>query len=141
MSNPLRSIEYEIALLVRLTTTHSPQLGRMDRSEYLLLSEMEKHGPLAINILAEKLKLNLSTASRQVAALETKKLIERFPDPQNGRISLIEISPEGQSILQKVQQARYNVYNEILHNWSEEERLTLAENLTRLNQDFKAWRT
>lgn len=141
MSNPLRSIEYEIALLVRLTTTHSPKLGKMDRSEYLLLSEIETHGPIAMNVLAEKLKLNLSTASRQIAVLETKKLIQRFPDPQNGRISLVQLLPEGQRLLQKVQQVRQDAYNEILHDWSEEERLALAENLERLNRDFKAWRT
>ncbi|WP_244913436.1 hypothetical protein [Heyndrickxia sporothermodurans] len=60
----LQLIEYEIALLVRLTTAHSPKLGSLDRSEYLLLSELEKSSPLAINSLAENLLLNLSTASK-----------------------------------------------------------------------------
>ncbi|MFC3885044.1 MarR family winged helix-turn-helix transcriptional regulator [Bacillus songklensis] len=136
----LRLIEHEIALLVRLTTAHSPRLGSLDRSEYLLLSELDKHSPLAINELAEKLKLNLSTASRQVTTLETKKFIQRFPDPQNGRISLVQITLEGQDILHKVQKARYAVYAEILHDWSNEELKILEANLTRLNQDFKRWR-
>jgi DNA-binding MarR family transcriptional regulator len=136
----LRLIEYEIAMLVRLTTNHSPRFGNMDRSEYLVLSELEEHGPLAIHMLAETLKLNLSTASRQVTALETKKFIERFPDPQNGRISLVQITIEGQEILNKVQKARYDVYDEILHDWSKEELKVLEANLTRLNQDFKKWR-
>lgn len=34
-------IEYQIALLVRLTTALSPRFGNLDRSEYLLLSELE----------------------------------------------------------------------------------------------------
>lgn len=66
----LRIIEQEIAPLVRLTTAHSPRLGDLDRSEYLILSALDKNGTLAITILAEELKLNLSTASRQVASLE-----------------------------------------------------------------------
>ncbi|MGG3925418.1 MarR family transcriptional regulator [Metabacillus fastidiosus] len=137
--DPLQLIEYEIALLVRLTTAHSPRLGSLDRSEYLILCELDENGPLAINVLAEKLMLNISTASRQVGVLETKKYIHRYPDPNNGRISLMEITQEGQDILIKVQKARYAVYKEILQEWSEEELKQLENNLTRLNRDFKKW--
>lgn len=135
----LHIIEHEIALLVRLTTAYSPRLGELDRSEYLLLSELNNHSPLAINVLADKLMLNLSTASRQVASLEAKQFIHRFPDPQNGRISLVEITAEGQAILRKVQKARYAVYKEVLQDWSNEELEILEANLIRLNQDFKKW--
>jgi DNA-binding MarR family transcriptional regulator len=136
----LQSIEYEIALLVRLTTAHSPQLGSLDRSEYLLLCELIQNGPLGINVLADKLMLNISTASRQVGTLETKNFINRFPDPKNHRISLVQITQEGQDILHKVQKARYAVYAEILQDWSQEELKHLEESLTRLNRDFKTWR-
>lgn len=142
MFNPdlLKLIEYEIAMLVRLTTAHSPRLGSLDRSEYLLLSELDAHGPLAINALAEKLMLNLSTASRQIAALESKKYITRYPDHQNGRISLVEMTQEGQEILNKVRKARQSVYAEILRDWSPEELKHLEASLSRLNVDFKKWR-
>lgn len=135
----LRNIEKEIALLVRLTTAYSPRFGSLDRSEYLLLSELDKQSPLAINSLAETLMLNLSTASRQVAALERKKLIRRFPDPNNGRISLVEMTSEGIDTLRKVQKARYHVYTEVLQDWTKEELSTLETHLIRLNQDFKKW--
>ena len=77
----LRNIEKEIALLVRLTTAYSPRFGSLDRSEYLLLSELDQAKSFAINSLAETLMLNLSTASRQVSALERKKLIDVFLIP------------------------------------------------------------
>lgn len=134
----LQIIEHEIALMVRLTTTHSPS---MDRAEYLLLSELDQqHSPIGINALAEKLKLSLSTASRQVATLETKKFIRRFPSPENGRISLIEMTKAGEQILQRVQKKRKKAYAEVLENWSEEEIDMLQKNLSRLNEDFKKWR-
>lgn len=135
----LQLIEYEIALLVRLTTAHSPKLGSLDRSEYLILCELDEHESLGINMLAEKLMLSISTASRQVSALETKKYINRYPDPNNGRISLMQITEEGRDILRKVQKARYAVYREILQDWSQEELKQLETNLTRLNWDFKKW--
>lgn len=133
----LQSIEYEIALLVRLTTAYSPKLGELDRSEYLILSELSENGPLAINVIADQLMLNISTASRQVGNLESKKFIKRFPDPVNGRISLIEITAEGQEILTHVQKARYDFYSDILQNWSMAELKQLEKNLIRLNRDFK----
>jgi len=133
----LESIEYEIALLVRLTTAYSPKLGDLDRSEYLILSELQHNGPLAINGIADKLMLNISTASRQVSALESKEYIKRFPNPDNGRISLIEITANGLEILNKVQKARYDFYSGILTDWSGQELKQLEENLIRLNQDFK----
>ncbi|MED4229032.1 MarR family winged helix-turn-helix transcriptional regulator [Neobacillus cucumis] len=133
----LKSIEYEIALLVRLTTAYSPKLGDLDRSEYLILSEVNENGPLAINVIAEKLMLNISTASRQVGTLESKQYIRRFPDPENGRISLIELTNKGQEILNIVQKSRYNFYSEVLQNWSRVELKQLEDNLIRLNKDFK----
>jgi DNA-binding MarR family transcriptional regulator len=133
----LQSIEYELALLVRLLTAHSPQLGSLDRSEYLILCELDQVGPLGINVLAEKLMLNISTASRQVGTLETKKYINRYQDSNNRRISLVQITPDGQDILDKVQKARYAVYGEVLQDWTHEELRHLRDNLTRLNRDFK----
>ncbi|MES1047052.1 MarR family winged helix-turn-helix transcriptional regulator [Heyndrickxia oleronia] len=133
-------IEYEIALLVRLTTAHSPRLGSLDRAEYLLLSQLQKSSPIAINALAEQLLLNLSTASRQIAVLEKKGYIKRFPDPINGRISLIELTEKGSNILKKVQDARSSAYTEMLNEWSPNELIQLKDSLTRLNQDFKKWR-
>lgn len=133
----LQSIEYEIALLVRLTTAYSPKLGDLDRSEYLILSELNENGPLAINVIADKLMLNISTASRQVGNLESKEFIKRFPDPVNGRISLIEITNKGQNILTVVQKDRYDFYSDVLQNWSMQELKHLEDNLIRLNQDFK----
>ncbi|SDN39635.1 DNA-binding transcriptional regulator, MarR family [Fictibacillus solisalsi] len=136
----LQIIEQEIALLVRLTTAHSPRLGDLDRSEYLILSALDKNGMLAITILAEELKLNLSTASRQVASLEKKDYIRRFPDPQNGRISRLEVTETGLKILRKVQHARYNAYAEVLQEWGQAELDELKKNLRRLNRDFKNWK-
>jgi DNA-binding MarR family transcriptional regulator len=133
-----RLIEYEIALLVRLITAHSPKLGTLDRSEYLILCELND-SDLAINVLAEKLMLSISTASRQVRSLETKEYIKRYPDPTNRRISLLHMTEKGKEVLAKVQEARHAVYADMLKGWSEEELVQLENNLVRLNHDFKKW--
>jgi DNA-binding MarR family transcriptional regulator len=139
MDTLIQKIEHEIALLIRLTTAHSPKLGQLDRSGYLLLSKLDHNCPIAINVLADELKLNLSTASRQIAALESKGFVRRFPDQKNGRISLIEITAKGQEIFQKVQQARRQAYAEILHDWTNDQLEQLGNSLSRLNQSFITW--
>ncbi|MCG3418429.1 MarR family winged helix-turn-helix transcriptional regulator [Oceanobacillus jordanicus] len=136
----LQSIEYQVALLVRLTTAHSPKLGSLDRSEYLILYELQKSGPLGINELAEQLMVSISTASRQVSNLEAKAYITRHADPKNRRISLLQITEEGKAALRKVQEARATGYDEILKGWSKEELEQLEMNLERLNQSFKSWK-
>ncbi|WP_248560842.1 MarR family winged helix-turn-helix transcriptional regulator [Niallia sp. NCCP-28] len=135
----LQSIEYEIAMLVRLITANHPKLGSLDRSEYLILSELHKNGPVGINEIAHHLMLNISTASRQISNLETKAYITRFPDTNNGRISLVQITEEGKAILQKVQKARYKGYEEMLQDWEKQDLEKLEIYLQRLNQDFKRW--
>ncbi|MBA9042430.1 DNA-binding MarR family transcriptional regulator [Bacillus aryabhattai] len=138
--NLLQMIEYEVALLARLTTSCSPRFGSLDRSEYLLLNEFQEKNSLAINTLAGNLKLTLSTTSRQVATLERKKFVQRLPDPKNGRISLIKITSKGQELLQKVQNVRREAYAEILHDWSKEELEVLERQLTRMNKEFRKLR-
>jgi DNA-binding MarR family transcriptional regulator len=139
MDNMLEKIEHEIALLNRLTTAISPKLGELDRSGYLLLSKLDKSDPVAINVIAEELKLNVSTASRQIATLEAKGFIRRFPDQKNGRTSLIEITSKGKEIFHKVKQARKDAYAEILRDWSHEELEKLETALARLNLALIRW--
>ncbi|TVY07732.1 MarR family winged helix-turn-helix transcriptional regulator [Paenibacillus cremeus] len=139
-SNAFHSIEYELALLVRLATSYSPRPGGLDRSEYLLLCELSERGPIGINEVAELLLLNISTASRQVATLEKKNYITRYPDPTNGRISLLQISPEGKSMLDAMRAVRSRAYEEIFKDWSSDEVHDLTSKLGRLNRDLKRWR-
>lgn len=47
----------------------------------------------------------------------------------------------GKDILQHVQSKRKQAYAEVLENWSEEEVLALEKSLSRLNLDFKRWRS
>lgn len=139
MNDSLQSFEYEVALLVRLITANNPKLGSLDRSEYLILSELLRNGPIGINEIAHQLLLNISTASRQVSNLETKSYVKRYPDANNGRISLIEITKSGLEVLERVQKARYTVYGEILKNWKQEDIEQLDKLMNRLNADFKHW--
>src|SRR5690242_1267084 len=89
-------VEHELTRLLRRAEsarTRHPAALRLDRSAYLLLGELEWRGPRGIAALAQSFQLDVSTASRQVAALEAKGLVERRADPADGRVCLLEITP------------------------------------------------
>jgi DNA-binding MarR family transcriptional regulator len=139
MDHTFETIEHEIALLNRLTTALSPKLGELDRSGYILLSKLVSSKSAGINEIADELKLSVSTASRQIASLEEKGFIRRFPDQKNGRISLIEITPKGLEIYQHVKHARTKAYAAILENWADEELENLKTVLSHLNLSLIRW--
>jgi len=129
-------VEHEVSLLLRLAESARKTAETLDRSAYLLLGELETRGPLGIAVLAQSFQVDLSTASRQTAALEAKGLVERLPDPDDGRISLLQITPCGRAQFQATRAARHALFDDILDGWPEEERRRLGASLARLNQSI-----
>ncbi len=126
-------VEHEVSLLLRLAESARKTAETLDRSAYLLLGELETRGPLGIAVLAQSFQVDLSTASRQTAALEAKGLVERLPDPDDGRISLLHITPRGRAQFQAARAARHALFDDILTDWPEEDRRRLGASLARLN--------
>lgn len=129
-------VEHELTRLLRRAESaraRQPAARRLDRSAYLLLGELDRRGPLGIAALAHLFQLDTSTASRQVAALEAKGLVERRPDPSDGRVSLLEITAHGYAELRATQQARHALFAALLADWSKEDCRQFGVYLARLN--------
>ncbi len=129
-------IEIELMTLVRQLDT----LGRkgslyvqVDRAGYLALRTLERLGPIRTNTLAEALHLDASTVTRQVTALVAGGFVERRPDPDDGRSSILALTSGGRRIMRAVEKERRRVLNEMFCDWSEGERRDLGRVLTKLN--------
>ncbi|MED4302120.1 MarR family transcriptional regulator [Geobacillus stearothermophilus] len=135
----IEQIEYEMTTFVRLATylDHTDKkVGVFERAAYLLLRELDQLGPARLKTLADALKLDISTVSRQAASLESKGLIERFADPSDGRATLFHITETGKEKLaidKKIQLSRYHQW---LEDWTEEECEIFGKLLARLNNAF-----
>lgn len=132
-------IEYESALLVRRgmhVSTFDKKYGVLDRSAYLLLRQLQESGPASVKTLADEFHLDISTVSRQAAALEAKGLVTRLSDPTDGRVSLFEITEFGLEQLQATMQTRHERFTRILESWTSEEQEMFGELLARLNRTF-----
>ena len=144
MKQPEDNIEYEMAVLVRLlTATHpnNPQVVALERSAYLILYQLMRQGrALSVRELAADLKVDLSTMSRQIAAMEAKGLVERSPSPTDSRVSVVKPSSLAREQFCAMQEARRSTYGDILRAWSNSEREALSRTLSRLNQDIAAYK-
>src|SRR5690242_7059757 len=56
------------------------------------LATIERHGPLTPSELAELERVKRPTVTRTLGCLEREGLIERMPDPSDGRSSLVSVN-------------------------------------------------
>ncbi len=73
------------------------------------LATIERHGPLTPSELAEIERVKRPTVTRTLGCLEREGLIERTPDPADGRSSLVSVNGAGRERLRRLR-GRKNAY-------------------------------
>src|SRR5882672_3616546 len=73
------------------------------------LATIERHGPLTPSELAELERVKRPTVTRTLGCLERAGLIERTPDPADGRSALVAINVAGRVRLRRLR-SRKNAY-------------------------------
>lgn len=120
----------------RLRTRHDED--QVDPSTFPLAKQlMMCHDGMRLSDLAAKVELDASTVSRQIKQLEDKGIVERTPDPDDGRASLIRISAEGHAVMQAAFRRRFQRIKGVLEPWSQRDRDQLQKLLTRLAADLR----
>lgn len=73
------------------------------------LATIERFGPLTPSELAKLERVRRPTVTRTLGCLEREGLIERTPDPADGRSSLVAVNAEGRERLRRLRR-RKNAY-------------------------------
>ncbi|AZU61708.1 MarR family winged helix-turn-helix transcriptional regulator [Neobacillus mesonae] len=135
MDNSLEMIELEMAILIRRITsaTGNKKIGKLDRSAYLILHQIATNGAAGVKMLAGEFQLDISTVSRQAAALEHKGYLYKIPDPTDGRAYHFQITELGLKELKEDKQARMERVAEVTKDWPEEEREIFGKLLRKFN--------
>lgn len=89
--------------LARRIRTNS--VDELTPSQQALFASVVKNGPATIGRIAELEHVQPPSASKIVAALETRGLVERQSDPDDRRCSLIAATPAGHAYLDGVRAA------------------------------------
>src|ERR1700744_16833 len=71
----------------------------VESATHVLLHVVGAEGPMRASALATSVQADLSTVSRQVAALVARGLLERRPDQLDGRASLLAVTAAGRAAI------------------------------------------
>jgi DNA-binding MarR family transcriptional regulator len=111
---------------------------QVDPSSFPLAKQLMCSAAMRVSDCASRLGLDASTVSRQIKQLEDKGIVERTPDPADGRASLVQISTAGSEVMRSAFRRRYERIQAVLAPWTEADRAKLQELLTRLVHDLAA---
>jgi DNA-binding MarR family transcriptional regulator len=134
-------IELELMKLVRHLETFGRRCSlyvRVDRAGYLAMRMLDALGPVNTNTLAHALRLDASTVTRQVTALEGQGFVERRANPADGRSSTIALTPQGRQSMRAVERERRRNIEALVCDWDSVQQIDLGVALTRLNASLAA---
>jgi DNA-binding MarR family transcriptional regulator len=104
--------DLELAARLRLAITRTARRLRQEAgtdlspSQLAALATIERHGPLAPSELAERERIRRPTATRVLSRLVEAGLIERIPDPADGRSAIVSVSSEGRALLRRLRRRK-----------------------------------
>jgi DNA-binding MarR family transcriptional regulator len=105
---------------------------------WALLLPLEREGDQRCSALAQEVGVDVSVASRQLAVLQRLGYVERRPDPQDGRASLLRLTDSGADALAGARVLRADWALTALSGWRESEAEQLSGLLDRLVADLEA---
>jgi|SRR5680860_374689 len=83
--------------------------GQLTPTAAAALATVERHGPLTPSELAETERVKRPTATRTLRVLGDAGLVERTPDPEDGRSAVLSITAVGRERLRRLR-GRKNAY-------------------------------
>jgi DNA-binding MarR family transcriptional regulator len=129
--NTPSEIREELAPRLRMAVTRMARRLRQESgadltpSQVAALATIERHGPLSPSELAEREGLKRPTATRIVRFLQGPGLIGRVSDPEDGRASILTITPQGQQVLRRLRARKTEYLAKRLDALDPEDRRTL----------------
>ncbi|WP_182525752.1 MarR family winged helix-turn-helix transcriptional regulator [Nocardioides dongkuii] len=134
----LVTLENEVGVLVRrvrrvLGVRARAVHPQLQPAAYLMLAYLDSHGPMRSSAMAEVFDIDKGAISRQVQHLVDLGLVDRTPDPADGRAALVSASGDAATRLAEVASMRRRLLDDKLGDWSEEELGDFAAVLGRYN--------
>lgn len=99
---------------------------------YRLLAALEQHGPLSQADAGRHTVLDRSDVSATLDELEARRLVERAPDPADGRRKIASLTRAGAAELRRLDGVLDEIQDAVLAPLTARERTELARILTKL---------
>ncbi|TWH01948.1 DNA-binding MarR family transcriptional regulator [Nocardioides sp. J9] len=135
----LRELEGEVGVLIRRIRRVIGERARSVHPEllpasYLMLGYVRDNGPVRASAIGQVFDIDKGAISRQVQHLIDLGLIDRQPDPADGRATLLTASAEAVERMDSVAAERRRRLADRLDDWTPEEMSSFVATLRRYNQ-------
>jgi DNA-binding MarR family transcriptional regulator len=107
--------------------------GPLSRAEYTVIARLDLSGPCRLGELTGADGPDPSSVSRRVSALAARGLVERTPDPQDGRAQHVGLTARGRELLHAERLRRADIVTDALADWPETDRSDLSRLLVKLS--------
>jgi DNA-binding MarR family transcriptional regulator len=137
-ADELGRLEQEVGVLVRRIKRVIGERARavhpdLQPASYLMLSLLTTEGPQRSSTMSERFNVDKGAISRQVQHLCELGLLEREPDPGDGRAILVSASADAIRRMKSVDADRRRWLKGRLAGWSEDDLRDFVAGLARYN--------
>jgi DNA-binding MarR family transcriptional regulator len=95
---------------------------------YFISMNVKDDSPgLMISEISGKLNVTSPTVTQHINSLEAQELVERHADPSDRRVVRIKLSDKGKNYIERINEARLNMFVGLVNLLGEEESLLFAE--------------
>lgn len=134
----IRDLEHEIGKLLRRVRRGVAERAALvdpalSATAYPLLLTLHEFGPRRAADLADLFALDKGAVSRVVHQLLELGLIERTPDPKDGRASILQVTEKARQKMASLAERRRAEFGESLAGWTPESIGELARGLAEFN--------
>jgi DNA-binding MarR family transcriptional regulator len=125
---------YGLGMVRRDIERHA--LAELGTQGFTALAVVQVHGPLRVSDVAQRLGVDLSVASRQIASLAAEGYVERREDARDRRAQMVAVTRAGRRVLRESHRRMVAAFTRVLDDWSDEDVDALTSGLERLREDF-----
>jgi len=110
---------------------HAPKVHPgVEPASYPILFNLIKE-PQRVSLLAEHVYSDVSTVSRQVTTLVSHGLLEKVPDPHDGRACMVSLSADGSAFVDRLQASRGEWFRQLMRDWDPADAAAFGDYLER----------
>lgn len=127
----------ELATVMGQFTRGSIRLPTTEKHSFTTLSVLHTlthQGPMRLTALTANEQITQPAVTQLVTRLERDGLVERRPDPEDGRAVLVGVTPAGARVIETRQQDRVRQFTELALALTADERHAVAAALPALAQ-------
>lgn len=125
---------YGLGMVRRDIERHA--LAELGTQGFTALAAIQVHGPMRVSEVAQRLGVDLSVASRQIASLASEGYVERREDDRDRRAQMVATTAAGRRVLRESHRRMVAAFARVLDDWSDEDVDALTSGLERLREDF-----